>query len=70
MTEWISIKDSLPQDMECVIAWGDNDIYMLTFKKNSDKRHKNISGYFDDSSGEAYFNEITHWMPLPKPPKG
>jgi hypothetical protein len=36
MTDWISVKDGLPKNKESVIAWGNNDVYLLTFKKTPD----------------------------------
>lgn len=59
--EWISVKDGLP-DVEnyylVVITYGggNNDIKIELWNKN---------GYFD-----SFFEDhITHWMPLPEPPK-
>ena len=63
--EWISVKDRLPKEkVNCLVhyqhAYCDNDDYWA------------IGICFYD--GEKFqFNpayKITHWMPLPQPPKG
>ena len=63
MSEWISVKDRLPQAKEYVLIY--------------DPNHRNIckAWYVGDIdvwfSNEYFpqFTNITHWMPLPKPPK-
>ena len=63
--EWIPVKERLPQEkVDCIVhykhAYCDNDGYWA------------IGFCFYDGEkfqfGPAY--KITHWMPLPKPPKG
>lgn len=63
--EWISVNDRLPNPYETVIvqmplaaplptvSWG--------FIKSDGKWYCNYSNRADD--------EVTHWMPLPEPPK-
>ncbi|MBA5697580.1 DUF551 domain-containing protein [Acinetobacter radioresistens] len=54
--EWISVEDKTPLDSENVIAfhdWGDHQKIEIEFWSNK----------FSVSNG------ITHWMPLPEPPK-
>ena len=63
--EWISVKDRLPEEkVNCIVhykhAYCDNDDYWA------------IGVCFYDCEkfqiGLAY--KVTHWMPLPEPPKG
>ena len=63
--EWISVKDRLPEEkVNCIVhykhAYCDNDDYWA------------IGICFYDGEkfqlGPAY--KVTHWMPMPNPPKG
>ena len=63
--EWISVKDRLPEEkVNCIVhykhAYCDNDDYWA------------IGICFNDGEkfqiNPAY--KVTHWMPLPEPPKG
>lgn len=63
--EWISVKDRLPEDdQECLVA----------FKCCEDFAF-DLSTYFASDESFIYWNDfglrrdITHWMPLPEPPK-
>ena len=61
--EWISVKDGLPKNGKegvlIALRWGEVDI-----------------GWCEDGQwGSEFINEyedgeVTHWMPLPQPPKG
>ena len=56
--EWISVKDRLPEQGEkaiCIDADGDMMIGKYT-----------EWGWMFP----CYFEDLTHWMPLPQPPKG
>lgn len=63
MSEWISVEDRLPENKTAVLI--------------HDERHKHTLGgplfkamYFANS--ERHWGEhigVTHWMPLPEPPK-
>lgn len=71
-SEWISVKDRLPETADCVLVLA------------SGKPHKNITlenaceiAEFDIDEGwimgmwpEWENPNITYWMPLPEPPKG
>nr|DAE22754.1 MAG TPA: Protein of unknown function (DUF551) [Siphoviridae sp. ct2hZ16] len=63
MSEWISVKDRLPEVRRIVLAYDaqTNDIN-FAFRERG-------SGNFVDCNSDYYLNTITHWMPLPKPPK-
>ena len=61
--EWISVKDRLPKNGKegvlIALRWGEVDI-----------------GWCEDGRWDSEFvneyedGEVTHWMPLPQPPKG
>ena len=63
MQEWISVKDGLPKNGKegvlIALRWGEVDI-----------------GWCEDGRWDSEFvneyedGEVTHWMPLPQPPKG
>lgn len=62
MSEWISVKDRLPEENgRYLCIWEDCD------KKNIDCVNFR-DGFFpwEELLGERL---ITHWMPLPEPPK-
>ena len=53
--KWISVKDRLP----------DYDSHFLAFTKDG-----NMCVYFFwATEWDLTFNHVTHWMPLPEPPK-
>ena len=60
---WISVKDRMPERYEYVLLWDsmDRDIFIGVL---DDKREWYVPGYQDE------IFRITHWMPLPQPPKG
>lgn len=76
MSEWISIKDRLPEDQQRVLCHGkfaeegmdgleedrDYQIGLVTFCS---------AGYWEHDRGSfsAQLVKVTHWMPLPNPPK-
>ena len=61
--EWISVKDGLPESgKESVLIglrWGEVDIGWC---EDGRWRSEFVNEYED--------GEVTHWMPLPQPPKG
>ena len=54
-TQWIPVTERLPKEQETVLTWGEQDIILLNW------RHDNK---WCDCLGD-----VTHWMPLPEPPK-
>lgn len=70
MTEWISVKDRLPEFNVRILAIDvDGDIYAVVYVNDPNYEH-----YFAIvSSGCGCCDtsvEATHWMPLPEPPNG
>jgi len=65
MTEWINIKDRLPEKDALYIIHVETD--------DPDKPYINTAWYDPDNFGwsllpESFVNSITHWMPMPLPP--
>ena len=58
--EWISVKDRLPEKDEIVIICTDNN-FIYAGELIGD------TWFLDNDSWTA---TVTHWMPLPQPPKG
>ena len=58
MNEWISVKDSLPNDYERVLV----NVIGKPFRIDADR--------FVNGRWVRYNGCVTHWMPLPEPPKG
>ncbi len=58
--EWISVKDRLPEIGEPVI------IYYGRFVAEA---MRNDNGVFVVSCSDEEAEDVTHWMPLPEPPK-
>ncbi len=60
--EWISVEDSLPEPTEDVLFFDMFLSFHIIEIGNCFKK-----GVF--VSGENWYYDVTHWMPLPKPPK-
>ena len=58
--EWISVEDELPEDDEVVIICTDKN-FVYAGELIGD------TWFLDNDSWTA---TVTHWMPLPNPPKG
>jgi hypothetical protein len=58
---WISVKDELPAEGKEVLVYDEHDGI-----ETAHRLHDNVWGGYDEQS---YYNNITHWMPLPNEPK-
>ena len=60
MSEWVSVEDRLPEESEVSNCTGfSKDVYPW--------RNQSLLGFSDGVKNS--FGEVTHWMPLPEPPK-
>lgn len=59
--EWISVKDRLPEKFVNVLGYGDNDKIAIVCIDNT--------GEFDRYNIGDEDEKVTHWHPLPSPPK-
>ncbi len=62
MAEWISVKERLPEEFENVLV------------ANRRGKHYDIDKAWWSGSGfsrcaKGSYRNVTHWMPLPEPPK-
>lgn len=57
MSEWISVKDRLPEKSGYYLIWTEHSYYLIGF----------FSSNIDN--GKWDWIDVTHWMPLPEPPK-
>lgn len=67
MSDWISVKDRLPETFECVLASTDDGkaIAVAEFTTAPDE-------WFDRSGilwDQLYSKPVAYWQPLPEPPK-
>lgn len=83
--EWISVQDRLPKTNGSYLCADYSKTFskwfirILSFSKNLYKldefdfpKEKGKSGFYsyDSEWGYCKHDEVTHWMPLPEPPKG
>lgn len=62
MPKWISVDERLPEDGQRVVAICENGMAgIMDYKDDGTPFAARIFG--------CYFSNITHWMPLPEPPK-
>ena len=78
MSEWISVKDRLPEHGAYVLVWLDGedapivaDYRPTGWSARTDGLRVGCMAYCYGGMIENDFNqqEITHWMPLPEPPE-
>ncbi len=76
--EWISVKDQLPDDGQYVLVYHSDDFHITVGYFESDNVRFYIESdgkkFYTDSGWEteipwAQKGSVTHWMPLPEPPK-
>lgn len=65
MSEWISVDERLPEFGSRVQVFDGRSVDIGNY---ADKDEIYPSGFWNDGFGSIY-EDITHWMPLPEPPK-
>lgn len=60
---WISVKDKLPTDYQKIIAYGLEDINTCTYY------YEHWIVNYELEGDDIDLKDITHWMPIPNPPK-
>ena len=66
MQEWVSVKDRLPEVSGYVVCIAKRNPFSR-FMPMVARIEKN--GWVNPIT-EQYISEVTHWMPIPHPPKG
>ena len=79
MSEWVSVKDKMPEDEQevLVIAHGwDGRLVYVGSHKRVEAQKSWLTGITNKSSewslwGWSYLKEpiVTHWLPMPEPPE-
>ena len=72
LPKWISVKDELPEPETAVLAaFDDGEVWSL-WQKWGEAEHEESLWYpkdWNDENRDYDWHLVTHWMPLPKPPK-
>lgn len=65
MAEWISVEERLPEDQRSVLTVnGHGEIRIMgLWSKRGDE------WTWVHNNRMMHYNDITHWLPLPEPPK-
>lgn len=70
-SEWISVEDRLPIDNKPILLY--QKVKHSQFKQvigaYDNGKFNSYESEFNDDLYKGYYNKITHWMPLPQPPK-
>lgn len=72
MSEWISVEDDMPIYGDPVLIVGNGVTQHVTYMRDgADDEPDWFEPYFFDHDDDfkVDLNKVTHWMPLPEPPK-
>lgn len=67
--KWISVEDRLPEENARVWVFCDGKTEVMIYRRDADGECR---FYWEDELGlfSAWYKcRVTHWMPLPEPPK-
>ena len=70
MTEWISVKERLPEEAESVLLYSkgfDPISGFLNYSTSGNPINYNVNDW-NESDGTVALEDVTHWMPLPEAP--
>lgn len=62
MSAWISVEDRLPEDLRDVLVYAE---HLTGGVRTVERAYCNQYGDWQEVNGKT----VTHWMPLPEPPK-
>ena len=72
LPQWISVMDCLPEIHTPILVWlkhEDCNVIQTAVMQYSGPPEQPVFYYADDDTTYWTISEITHWMPLPEPPK-
>ena len=67
LPRWVPVTERLPEDEKSVVVWSAETTYSPSFMTFGIWRRE--WGRWDSSWDDEELSCITHWMPLPEPPK-
>jgi hypothetical protein len=70
--EWISVKDRLPDVFDEVLVYDtfSNTSISIAWRETTPRKNGIVDWYWNSQmSYPEDLTHVTHWMPLPKPPK-
>ena len=73
--KWIPVTERLPESKEKILVYGGNiDIWHNGVKQPMPSIFTGYMRGLDEGwftwDSDYYISDVTHWMPLPEPPKG
>ena len=69
MSEWISVKDRLPEYGDLIIVVIDRKVVnRICFRDGSDDSQDWVEAVGENDNWTKWFSSVTHWMPLPESP--
>jgi hypothetical protein len=66
--EWIDVKDELPELDTEVLLFDEEDGCQVGYRTSGKPYLNWVCSYAHDGWSHAALGDVTHWMPLPKPP--
>jgi len=67
--EWISVKDRLPEtNMSVLVAKHNGRVFQMSYHRPFDSGMR-IFQWWGFGKWLDQHSQVTHWMPLPAPPK-
>lgn len=69
MSEWISVKDRMPEPETWALVYIEYPSPVFEFERGIRKTSNIKKMFYDGESFYCDFGTITHWMPLPQKPE-
>ena len=70
MNEWISVNDRLPEpETSVLVAFDDGEVWCL-WQNWTNCEPDDCPLYYSIDPYTGEYHTVTHWMPMPEPPKG
>ena len=63
-SKWIPVSERLPEQHSSVIVYRKTKRFSMLHYSNALGFH-----FYDSEWGDVTVDDVTHWMPLPEPPK-